>query len=129
MEQPGRLPVPGEMGSKWAALIQQQVLQTAIPHIVQQIIEQVVARPRLGSLSNSHLGVDQVDCGMGSHGVLEDAIKESKVEQPEMFLGKRSNKVYRWFAQLWLVFCGKSQSYHSNADKVAFSLLYMAGVA
>ena len=31
--------------------------------------------------------------------------------------------------QLWLVFCGKPQSYHLDVDKVVFALLYMAGAA
>ena len=64
---------------------------------------------------------------MGSHRVFEGVGKESKVAQLEKFLGKRGNEVYCWFAQLWLVFRGKSRLYHSNADKVAFALLYMAG--
>ena len=48
---------------------------------------------------------------------------------PKKFLGKKGNKDYHWFAQLWLVFHGKSQSYHSNADRVAFALSYMVGAA
>ena len=44
---------------------------------------------------------------MGSHNAFEDVDKESKVAQPEKFLGKRGNEVYHWFTQLRLMFHGK----------------------
>ena len=66
---------------------------------------------------------------MESHSIFEDGGKESKVAQPKKFLGKIGNEVYRWFAKLWLVFCGKPKSYHSDADKVAFALSYMVEAA
>ena len=37
--------------------------------------------------------------------------------------------VYRWFVQLWLVIFGKPRLYHSNVDKLAFALLYLARAA
>lgn len=37
--------------------------------------------------------------------------------------------VYKWFAQLCLVFCCKPRTYHCDEDKVAFALFYMTGVA
>ena len=57
------------------------------------------------------------------------ANKESKVAPPEKFLGKKGGEVYRWFAQLRLVFRGKPQSYRLDEDKVAFALSYMIGAA
>ena len=84
------------------------MVQTVIPYIVQQITEQVAARPQSESPSNPHLGIDRMGREIGSHNMLEDASKESKVAQPEKFLGKRRNEVYCWFAQLRLVFSGKS---------------------
>ena len=48
----------------------------------------------------THLEVDQVGCGMGSHGAFEDVGKESKVAQPKKFAGKKGNEIYCWFAQL-----------------------------
>lgn len=134
MVEPGSLPIPEEVGSEWTALIQQQVqnvLQAAIPHIVQQITDQVAARPRSGSPLNSNLGADRVGqgMGMGRHNTFENGSRESKVAEPEKFSGKKGNEVYRWFAQIRLVFRGKPRTYHSDADKVAFALSYMAGAA
>ena len=128
----GGLPMHGEVGPDWAALIQQQVqnvLQAAIPHIVQQITDQVSARQRLESPLNSNLGADKGCREMGKHNTFEDGSRESKVVEPERFLGKKGNEVYRWFAQLRLVFHGKPQTYHSDADKVACALSYMVGSA
>jgi len=51
------------------------------------------------------------------------------VANPEKFTRKKGNEVYRWFAQLRLVFRGKPRTYHIGADKVAFALSYMAGAA
>ena len=57
------------------------------------------------------------------------ANKESKVAPPEKFSRKKGGEVYRWFAQLRLVFRGKPQSYRLDEDKVAFALSYMTGAA
>ena len=67
--------------------------------------------------------------GMGSHNAFKDVGNASKVAQSEKFSGKSGNELYCWFAQLRLVFRGKPQSYHSDADKVAFALSYVAGAA
>jgi len=56
-------------------------------------------------------------------------IEESKVADPEKFTSKKGNEVYRWFAQLYLVFQGKPQMYSSDIDKVAYTLSYMTRVA
>lgn len=48
---------------------------------------------------------------------------------PEKFSGKKGNEIYRWFAQLRLVFRGKPRTYNSDADKVAYALSYMTGAA
>ena len=50
---------------------------------------------------------------------------ESNVAPPKKFSGKKGGEVYRWFAQLQLVFCGKPQLYRLDEDKVAFALSYM----
>ena len=42
---------------------------------------------------------------------------------------KKGNKLYRWFAQLRLVFWGKPHSYGSDLDKVAYALSYMTRTA
>ena len=55
------------------------------------------------------------------------ANKESKVAPLEKFSGKKGAEVYRWFAQLRLIFRGKPQSYGLDEDKVAFALSYMTG--
>jgi Retrotransposon gag protein len=120
--EPESLPTSGEVGPDWAAFIQQQVqhvLQAAIPHIVRQITEQAAVGPRPRSPSNVNPGNTRFD----------DGVRESKVADPERFSGKKGNEVYRWFAQLRLVFRGKPRTYHSDADKVAFALSYMAGAA
>ena len=55
--------------------------------------------------------------------------KESKVAELDKFTGKRGGEVYRWFAQLRLVFRGKPRSYQSDEDKIAYALSYMSGAA
>lgn len=55
--------------------------------------------------------------------------KGSKVVALEKFLGKKGNKVYKWFAQLRLVFGSKPRMYRSDEDKIAFALSYMIGAA
>ena len=58
---------------------------------------------------------------------MEVANTESKVAPPEKFSGKKGGEVYRWFAQLRLVFHGKLQLYRLDEDKVAFAFSYMIG--
>lgn len=53
----------------------------------------------------------------------------SKVAEPDKFSGKKGNEVYRWLAQLRLVFRGKPRTYNCDADKVAYALSYMTGSA
>lgn len=58
-------------------------------------------------------------------GSLED--QDSKVATPNKFAKKKGGEVYKWFAQLRLVFQGKRQAYHYDEDKIAYSLSYING--
>lgn len=125
-------PAVGEMSSVWAAYIQQQIqaaFEAAIPHIVQQISERTVVSPAVESsmpiasaLGRTSGRLDEYN-GTG----LDD--KDSKVAAPDKFNGRRGGEVYKWFAQLRLVFRGKPRAYRSEEDKVAYALSYMAGAA
>ena len=42
---------------------------------------------------------------------------------------KKGREVYKWFAQLYLVFRSKSQTYHFDEDIIAYALSYMIGNA
>ena len=55
--------------------------------------------------------------------------KELKVAAPKKISRKKSGEVYKWFAQLRLVFRGKPRTYHSDEEKIAYALSYMTGVA
>lgn len=57
------------------------------------------------------------------------AEKESKVNAPKRFAGKRGDEVYRWFLQLRLLFESKPRSYRSDDDKTRCALSYMTGAA
>lgn len=126
------LPVPETVGSEFTSFIQQQiqsVFQSAIPHLVQQISEQVAAIPRQRSPLTSIRGDERAYSRTGGHREPDVESRESKVADPEKFSGKKGNEVYRWFAQLRLVFRGKPRTYSSDADKVAYALSYMTGPA
>lgn len=127
----GREPrVPPEIGSEWAEFIQQQiqiVFQSALPHMVQQISERAMALPSQPSsfVAIQPTGQDpqrsEKFTGVGE--------RELKVAEPEKFSGKRNGEVYRWFAQLRLVFRGKPHTYQHDEDKVAYALSYLTGAA
>lgn len=129
-EEPERIVVPEGVGPEWAAFVQQQVqtvLQAAIPHLVQQIVDQARVGSHQGSFSDRE--TDPMHPKAVRGGESEYGCKESKVAEPERFSGKEGNEVYRWFAQLRLVFRGKPRTYSSDADKVAYALSYMTGAA
>ena len=112
--EPGNIPTIKEATPDWATLIQQHVqstLQAALPHVIQQIINQVGARHYPGSPRNSHSGADRSFQDPGRHNPFEERSTESKVVSPEKFSGKKGNEVYPWFAQLRLVFRGKPRMY------------------
>lgn len=67
--------------------------------------------------------------GLRRTGLSENDNRESKVAKPERFSGKKGNEVYRWLAQLRLVFRGKPRTYSSDSDKVAYALSYMSRAA
>lgn len=48
---------------------------------------------------------------------------------PEKFAGKKGDRVYKWFTQLWLVFWGKPGAYPQDEDKIVYALSYMSGAA
>ena len=128
---PRGLTMPEGVGSELASFIQQQiqnVFQAAIPHLVQELSERATLGP--GLVASSTSGEEgraprrmEEPRGDGFH------IKESKVAEPDKFSGKKGNEVYRWLAQLRLVFRGKPRTYNSDADKVAYALSYMTGAA
>lgn len=126
MPESGREPkTPEEPGSDWAEFIWQQiqiVFQSALPHIVQQIAEQAPSLPSSQTISHD-------PSRSGRSDEVGNRERESKVAEPEKFSGKRSGEVYRWFAQLRLVFRGKPRTYKSDEDKVAYALSYMSGAA
>ena len=110
----GRPPGIEGSGSKWAAFIQQQiqsVFQAIVSHMVQQISELAAVRPLPASPSVAMRTVDPGYERAKSSESMGVASKESKVAPPEKFSGKKGGEVYRWFAQLRLVFRGKPQSY------------------
>lgn len=121
--EPENIPTP--TGAEWAAFVQQQVqtvLQATLPQIIQQVTNHTTAKPHQGSPTAAWKFDD------ASHSS-ELGKKESKVANPERFSGKKGNEVYRWFAQLRLVFRGKPRMYGDDADKVAYALSYMTGAS
>lgn len=131
-EKIGGLSLADGLGSELATFIQQQiqaVFQAAIPHLVQQISDRATTVLRPASPPISVKGGDRIYQGTEGHREFDGSIRESKVADPERFSGKKGNEVYRWFAQLRLVFRGKPRTYSSDADKVAYALSYMTGAA
>ena len=128
MEQ-GRLNMEGPLavpeGMDWAMFIEQRiqnVLQAALPHMVQQMSEQAsIPPPR----SAPPQGDDSMAPRPNTY-QNEERHKESKVAKPEKFAGKKGGEVYKWFAQLRLVFRG-NRSYTTGEDKVAYALSYLTG--
>jgi hypothetical protein len=123
----GAPPVPEGMGSDWATFIQQQiqnVFQAAIPHMVQQISER--ATP---PLSTPMQGGDPMVSRPNMYWGEDHRGKEFKVAKPDKFTGKKGGEVYKWFAQLRLVFRGNPGAYNSDEDKVAYALSYLTGAA
>ena len=91
----GNIPIPEGTGAEWAAFVQQQmqtVLQTALPHFIQQFADQ--ARPSLGSPTPPQ-GAGGTHQHLGRHELAEADYWESKVVEPERFTGKKGNEVYR----------------------------------
>lgn len=124
--EPGSLPLSQEAMPEWANLIQQQVqsvIQAALPHVIQEVVDQVGIRRPVS------LGIDRGSQDVGGYNMIEGGVKESKVASPDRFYGKKGNEVYRWFAQLRLVFRGKPRSYQSETDKITYALSYMTGAA
>jgi len=66
---------------------------------------------------------------VGDYDDSEGANKESKVAPLEKFSEKKGGEVYRWLAQLRLVFRSKPRAYQLDEDKIAYALSYMAGAA
>lgn len=127
-------PVPEGMGPgpEWAPFIQQQIqlaLQAALPHIVQQISGQAAALPQRASSPSVMRVADQVSTRAERYHDENFGGRESKVAKPEKFSGKKGGEVYKWFAQLRLVFRGNPRGYRSEEDKIACALSYMTGAA
>lgn len=123
----GAPPVPDGVGPDWATFIQQQiqnVFQAAIPHMVQQISER--ATPPLST--PLHGGETTMSTSNMYRGEYHRG-KELKVAKPDKFTGKKGGEVYKWFAQLRLVFRGNPGTYNSDEDKVAYALSYLTGAA
>lgn len=116
----GAPPVPNGVGPDWAMFIQQQiqnVFQAAIPHIVQQISKR--ATPPLSTpLHGGETAVSTSNMYQGEH----HRGKALKVAKPDKFTGKKGGEVYKWFAQLRLVFRSNPGTYNSDEDKVAYAL-------
>lgn len=111
------------VGPDIAAFIQQQVqavFQTAVPHIIQQINE------RTAQLHISPPTQEQVN--PQTEGGNSDR-KDSKVARPDKFAGKKGNEVYKWLAQIRLVFRSQPRAYHTEEDKISYALSYMTGSA
>ena len=107
--------VPDGVGPDGARFIQQQiqnVFQAAIPHMVQQISEQ--ATPPLSiPLHGGKIVVSTSNMYGGEY----HRGKELKVAKLDKFIGKKGGEVYKWFAQLRLVFRGNPGTYNSDEDK------------
>jgi len=122
--------LPEGLGLEWMSFIQQQVqavFQTAILHIVQKISECSIGRP--DPISPSGLTRVNNHTRSTSEGRNSEDFegRESKVATPDKFAGKKGGEVYKWFAQLRLVFHGKPRAYQCDEDKVAYTLSYMSG--
>lgn len=116
--------------SEWAEFIQQQiqlVFRSALPDMVQHLADR--ATTGLPPTSHTFRAADQ-DLQRSRRdddiGIKE---REAKVAEPEKFAGKRGGEVYRWFAQLRLVFIGKPHTYRHDAEKIVYALSYMSGSA
>lgn len=137
MEREGNATVGGfpgmeGLGSELAEFIQQQVqsvLQTAIPHIVQQISERAMVPPVIASLLDTGRTAEMGHRRLAGGENYGYDHRESKVATPEKFSGKKGGEVYKWFVQLRLVFRSKPHSYAADEDKIAYALSYMTGTA
>lgn len=124
--------LPEGLGPEWVNFIQQQVqavFQAAIPHIVQQISERAVGRLDPVSPSTSTRVNDHTRLRSEGRDGEDFEGRDSKVATPDKFAGKKGGEVYKWFAQLRLVFRGKPRAYRCDEDKVAYALSYMSGTA
>ena len=54
---------------------------------------------------------------------------ESKVVALVKFSGREGGEIYKWFAQLRLVFRGKPRTYRRDEDKIAYALSYSTSMA
>ena len=117
--------VPDGVGPDWAMFIQQQIQNVfQIPHMVQQISERA-APPLPTPLHGGETAVSTSNMYRGEY----HRGKELKVAKLDKFTGKKGGEVYKWFAQLRLVFRGNPSTYNSDEDKVAYALSYLAGAA
>lgn len=97
--------------------------------MVQQISERTGGSPSVESSMPTMRASGRVPVSLDEHNSMSLHDKNSKVAAPGKFSGKRGGEVYKWFAQLRLVFRGKPRAYCSEEDKVAYALSYMAGAA
>lgn len=119
--------IPAEIGSEWTEFIQQQiqtVFQSALPHMVHQISERAMA-PQASPSTTTH----NIEPGQQRQEKDDWMDRESKVAAPDKFVGKKGGEVYRWFAQIRLVFRSKPQMYKHDEDKISYALSYMSGAA
>lgn len=126
-ERPAAEAMPEGMGPELAAFIQRQiesVFQTAIPLIVQQLSSQTTLPPPPSFPSPIRQSTGPA--GAVRYEDEDGRGRESRVAKPEKFASKKGGEVYKWFAQLRLVFHGNPRAYRCDEDKIAFALSYMA---
>ena len=107
----------------------QRVFQTAIPHIIQQISEQNSLQPPSVAPASGMQTAVPTSHGLDQYRGDEAGSKELRIAKPEKFSGKKGGEVYKWFAQLRLVFRGNPQIYQSDDNKIAYALSYLTGAA
>lgn len=100
-----------------------------MPHLVQQISERAAAN--LTTVDSLMLMQVQERAQRRTRDYDGTNFKEKdlKVATPKKSSGKKGGEVYKWFAQLRLVFRSKPRAYRLDEDKVAYVLSYISGVA
>jgi len=124
--------VPEEIGAGWAEFIQQQiqsVFQAALPHLVQQISERAAASSTQASPFATNQGGDRELQRVSKFEDGRSGEREWRVAKPEKFTGKRGGEIYRWLAQIRLVFRANPRTYQHDEDKVAYAVSYLGGAA